>query len=472
MPQNTALLWLRNDLRVHDHAALTGALENANYLLPVYCFDPRHFADTELGIPKTGGFRAKFLIECLEDLQRTLKAKGADLIVLQGYPEIKVPEFAEQVGATTIYFSKEVTQEEIKVEETLEERAWAQGIRTESYWQATLYQLDALPFPINQLPEVFTVFRKECEKMGEIKKMLPEPEHVPFPKEQTFPCTLPALEALIGPPPKKDKKAAMDFVGGENRALERLSHYFWETKSLASYKTTRNGLLGADFSSKFSPWLALGALSPRKIYWEIKKFETEETKNSSTYWLFFELVWRDFFRFAAKKHGNRFFQVEGISNQSRVWSSDKSQFEQWTQGNTGIPMIDANMRELNATGYMSNRGRQLVASFLTHDLGIDWRWGASYFESRLIDYDVCSNWGNWMYVAGVGHDPRQNRYFNILNQAKKYDKDGDFVRHWLPKLKKLEGFDAHQPFAFTDKEKAVRMGGNSYPKPMVDVSKW
>ncbi len=113
------------------------------------------------------------------------------------------------------------------------------------------------------------------------------------------------------------------------------------------------------------------------------------------------------------------------------WKHDKAKFEAWINGKTGVPFIDANMKELQLTGFMSNRGRQNVASFLTKDLGIDWTWGATYFESQLIDYDVCNNWGNWNYVAGVGNDPREDHYFNIETQVEKYDKNGDYVKLWL-----------------------------------------
>lgn len=146
-------------------------------------------------------------------------------------------------------------------------------------------------------------------------------------------------------------------------------------------------------------------------------------------------------------------------------------FWRWAEGQTGIPFVDANMRELNQTGFMSNRGRQNVASFLVNDLGIDWRWGASYFESMLIDYDACSNWGNWMYVAGVGNDPRENRYFNILKQAQNYDKKGEYIRHWIPELSGIMGFDIHQPHTLSPselKKAGVSLGGN-YPHPLVKI---
>jgi deoxyribodipyrimidine photo-lyase len=241
-------------------------------------------------------------------------------------------------------------------------------------------------------------------------------------------------------------------------------------------------MLGLDYSSKFSPWLANGCISPRYIYEEIKKYEHERTANESTYWLVFELIWRDYFRFVAMKFGNKIFQKYGLKPESYVKTqtttainkTERNIFEKWRLGETGVPLIDANMKELLATGYMSNRGRQNVASFLVKDLQIDWRWGAAWFESQLIDYDVCSNWGNWLYVAGVGNDPRENRYFNILKQATNYASKGEYVKHWLPVLSNVPMDKIHSVGLLNNEEQkrfGVRLGVD-YPNPIVDVRKW
>ena len=232
-----------------------------------------------------------------------------------------------------------------------------------------------------------------------------------------------------------DSRAALPFKGGETEGLRRLRHYFWEKDQVAQYKETRNGLIGPDYSSKFSAWLSMGCLSPKLIYHELKRYERERVSNESTYWLFFELLWRDYFRLMGKKYGNRIFQKGGTQEKDlRILKNNQELFTLWAEGRTGVPFIDANMRELAATGWMSNRGRQNVASFLVKDLKVNWQMGAEYFESQLVDYDPCSNWGNWNYVAGVGSDPREDRYFNILTQAKNYDPNGDFVKLWCPEL--------------------------------------
>ncbi len=256
------------------------------------------------------------------------------------------------------------------------------------------------------LPDVFTQFRKETEGSTVIRKTFPAPaklNHI-----GNLPAgDLPNLQVLNVPLPVSEPRGVLNFEGGETAAWQRIQAYFWEKNCLKNYKETRNGLLGADYSSKLSPWLANGSVSPRSVYEEVKRYEQENVKNESTYWLVFELLWRDYFRFVAKKHGNQIFRPQGISQVETIeYEDNEAAFEKWKKGETGIPFIDANLREINATGYMSNRGRQNVASFLTKDLTVNWTWGASYFESILIDYDVCSNWGNWNYIAGVGNDPR------------------------------------------------------------------
>jgi deoxyribodipyrimidine photo-lyase len=190
-------------------------------------------------------------------------------------------------------------------------------------------------------------------------------------------------------------------------------------------------MIGTDYSSRLSPWLALGNVSARTVFDYIVKYESEVVSNESTYWLIFELLWRDFFQLQLHIHGDAFFQRKGIQGKEIRFSQNDKVFWKWANGETGDELVDANMRELNTTGWMSNRGRQNVASYLIHDLSIDWRWGAAYLESRLIDYDPASNYGNWMYIAGVGNDPRPSRKFNTKGQAERYDTEGTYRKLWL-----------------------------------------
>jgi deoxyribodipyrimidine photo-lyase len=221
-----------------------------------------------------------------------------------------------------------------------------------------------------------------------------------------------------------------EFDGGESSALAHLARYC-NSGLPSTYKQTRNELLGVDYSTKWSPWLATGALSARQAWAALKAYEQLHGENESTYWIGFELLWRDHFRWLHLKHGAKMYQAQGLSKEVLPPPPHKPQlFEAWCVANTGHEFIDAGLRELKFTGYVSNRMRQNLASYLIHDLGCDWRAGAAWFESQLIDYDVYSNQGNWLYLSGRGTDPRGSRRFNPDKQAKDYDPDGRYRALW------------------------------------------
>ncbi len=469
------IVWFRNDLRLQDNEALYSACQEADSIIPVYCFDVRHFRKTQLyGFPKTGIHRAKCLIETVRDLRLSLKEIGGDLIVAYGKPEEIIYSLAKYHEVDAVYCQEEVCSEEIQVEKRLERNLESIEVDIDYFWGSTLYHYDDLPMDPKQLPNVFTMFRKEVEQKSSIRDLFPIPEQISLVPNLEV-GSIPNLKDLgfeqtLSPSPK----SVLPFKGGETAALLRLKHYFWEGDRLQVYKETRNGLLGADYSSKFSPWLALGCISPRQIYHEVKHYEMTRISNQSTYWLIFELIWRDYFRFITLKYGNALFKAGGIKAAHKIGSEKMELFQKWANGETGIPFIDANMQELNATGFMSNRGRQNVASFLVKDMNLHWRMGAEYFESLLIDYDPCSNYGNWNYVAGIGNDPRENRYFNVLKQASKYDPYGDYVKHWLPHLSVLPSTRIHEPYLLKPTEQTylkLRLG-TDYPNPCINIHSW
>lgn len=472
MAKQSILIWYRQDLRVHDLVALGEALAQDADVVPLYCFDDRAFAETSFGFPKTGAYRGQFLVECVADLRASLQKLGSNLIVRRGFPENIIPAIAEQLKIDQVSYSQAVTSEEKRVEQKLKKALVSKQIKVNTYWESTLYLPKDLPFSIEQTPELYTNFRKQVEKKSEINESIPAPQQLP-----SLPVIeageIPTLAELGLETPKFDKRSVLRFAGGESSAIKRLHDYFWQDDCLGKYKETRNGMLGDNYSSKFSAWLALGCISPRYINDQVIKYETERVKNDSTYWLIFELIWRDFFRFIVAKHGNQVFKISGMQSLEIPWQEDWTRFDLWRQGNTGYPLIDANMRELAATGFMSNRGRQNVASFLTKNLGINWQMGAEWFESLLVDYDVCSNWGNWNYTAGVGNDARSFRYFNIPKQTKDYDPQGEYIKHWLPQLACLPGDKVREPWKLSrDEQKHYGLSiGVDYPRPIVDFFK-
>ncbi|MEM8857720.1 MAG: DASH family cryptochrome, partial [Chloroflexota bacterium] len=368
----------------------------------------------------------------------------------------------------------EPMQEEIDVEDAV--RKALPNLDWQVVWGHTLVDLNDLPFEIDRMPDVFTQFRKAVEKgpASDYNRAKPTPKNLPPIPDGIDPGEIPAsVEALGLEPLEADNRLDFEIHGGETAGLRRLKHYIWDEDRLRLYKETRNGMLNPNDSSKLSPWLAHGCLSPRRVQGQIARYEAERVKDQNTYWLTFELLWRDFFRLYGTKHGNRIFlrsgpkRVQGMPNRL-----DEGLFAAWREGRTGLPMVDASMRELNATGFMSNRGRQNVASFFTKHLKQPWWVGAAYYEAMLIDYDVTSNWGNWAYAAGVGSDPR-NRYFDVEFQLKRYDQNAEFVKYWCPELRQLQPHHAREPYKLSagEQKKFGVILGEDYPWPNIDYER-
>lgn len=478
MKRPRVIVWFRQDLRLHDNEALTDALKNGEEVIPIYVFDERVFTGkTRFGFPKTGKYRANFIIESVNDLRQRLRALGSELYVRVGKPEEEIFSIAREARTSWVFCNRERTEEEIEVQDALERKLWSIGQEVRYSRGKMLYYTADLPFPVTHTPDIFTHFRKEVERFVPIREVLPTPTSEDFqPLTINLPTgDIPSLENFGQESFESDPRMVIPFKGGESEGLKRLQYYLWETDLIANYKKTRNGLNGGDYSSKFAPWLSQGCLSPKMVYSEIKKYERERTQNDSTYWLIFELLWRDFFRLMGKKYGNKIFQKLGTRGAiNHPAKNDYQLLQVWIEGRTGVPFIDANMKELAHTGFMSNRGRQNVASFLVKDLSVNWQMGADYFESMLLDYDPCSNYGNWNYIAGVGSDPRENRYFNILAQAKKYDPKGVYVKRWLPELSNLPADIIHRPDVISSQQELTYNFhlGEDYPKSMVSTARW
>jgi deoxyribodipyrimidine photo-lyase len=478
--------WFRGtDLRLHDNPALDRAIEQCaktnSKLVPVFCFDPRIFGDSarsDFGSLKCGPRRAKFVMESIADLRQSFESKGSKLLVAYARPE---DFFGKLLKETKLSKAKAFYQDEVCSEErAVEFKVKKLFDTTQAVWGSTLYDLADLPYEngVYDMPDAFTPFRNKVEKNCKIGRPLPVPKQLHFPDMNEFPCLeqyasfMPSMGDLgytkeqIASVATVDQRGVMDFKGGETAALARVKDYIWDKDLLKVYFDTRNGMIGADYSTKFAPWLAHGNLSPRYVARECKKYEEERVENKSTYWVVFELLWRDFFKLFALKHGTSMFSPGGTIGSDQEWKHYDKNLKAWIEGRTGFPLVDANMRELAATGFMSNRGRQNVCSFLVLELNQDWRYGADYFESTLLDYDVHSNWGNWCSGAGMTGG-RLNR-FNIVKQSKDYDQHGEYVRHWVPELKDVPNQLVHEPWKMTQFQQVeynCRLGVN-YPNPI------
>ena len=428
--EHTGLIWFRNNLRIHDNISLQKATSNHDKVIAVYFFDPKYFKSDKFGFKKTEKFRAKFLIETIENLKENLANLNITLLSYFDAPENRFQKLCDDFSINTIYTQKEWTSEEAETD-ILVKKSISENVKIIEDYDQFLYHPKTVSSNFNNIPNVFSSFRKKIEKYVDI---LEETNGIKLPKENIVKnnTKTPSLETLGFNKFETPHKTAFPFKGGENEALKRLDYYLFESKKVSFYKKTRNGLIGLDYSTKFSPWLANGSISAKTIYHKIKKYESEFGKNQSTYWVIFELIWRDFFKYISLKYDNKIFKIEGILNKKYDWNNNTKIISKWINGETNDDFVNANMIELKETGWMSNRGRQNVASYFAKELLQDWRIGAAYFESLLLDYDVHSNYGNWMYVAGVGNDPR-DRKFNTKIQAERYDSNYKYRNIWLEK---------------------------------------
>ncbi|PWZ03131.1 cryptochrome [Testicularia cyperi] len=440
---------------------------------------------------------------------------------------------AEGTHVEGVWLQKEMTHPEIEVENHILQKLSGTGVPVHFVHSKTMIHPADLPFESSETPDVFTPFRKKVEALGRkmvrpVKpspaKFKPLPPQIPSTPDYALdvsyevdvdglaPRSLETrdkqegqvsfhdiLRFLLTPlndsqlPPTLEANAllqqrhpasAFPLRGGESSALDRLDWYFVRGKSadssrwgkadpppVARYKQTRNNLIGHAYSTKMSPFLAYGSISPRQIWEALDQHEQKFGEDQNTYWVRFELLWRDYFFFVAEKFGKMLYELGGFEQATdprqaaqkmedgwwRKWDplndGPEHEMTRLLEGRTGIPFIDANILELRESGFMSNRGRQNVASFLSKDLGYDWRIGAEFFQSHLIDYDPTSNYGNWQYVAGVGNDPRASRQFNTIKQAKDYDSHGEYVKMWIPALRNLHPDYVHTPWLLTSEER-------------------
>lgn len=426
----TAIVWLTTDLRIKDNETLAKAVAFADQIIPVVCLAPADLGKTSFGFPKMGYFRLRFFFDALRDLDLQLRAQGSGLILSLEPPEIAIPSLAKAYQVDHVYTKEQVGFEELETQQKVREALFSMQGALETVNTFTLYHPEDLPFALSDLPDVFTKFRLSLEKNSQIRPRLEAPNSLHSPTIP--PLEIPSFSALGIHEISLDSRSAFPLVGGETAGQARLQDYLFGTRAALTYKQTRNGLIGLDYSTKFSAYLAFGCLSARDIYWTLAQFESQIEANESTYWIKFELMWRDYFWFLMKKRPRSYFRPSGLLGSTHsLHGLDPTNLAAWVQGETGQQFIDANMRELAQTGFMSNRGRQNVASYFCHTLRQDWRYGAAYFESQLVDYDVSSNWGNWAYVAGVGNDPRPDRRFNTEKQAEIYDPQQTYQHLWL-----------------------------------------
>ena len=421
-----SLVWFRNNIRVEDNSSLTKAINNSENVIGFINIDPKNFLSTKYGFKKTEKYRVKFLLETISDLKSQLDKLNISLIITHKDFGQSINEIINQFEVTSIYTQTEWTRDELKEESFIPEE-----INLIKDFDQFLFSPNDVRSLYDNIPRGFSNFRKKCEKYLSVNDTLSIPKSLNSDNKISIDYPIPSLSDLGFKDFEVHKDSVFRFKGGETNAKNRIRNYFFETRNVSKYKLTRNGLIGEDYSSKFSPWLANGSVSVKYIFKSLKEYEKEVEKNDSTYWLYFELIWRDFFKYVSMQHKDKFFNKDGIYGEDKEWSDDQDILLNWINGKTNEPFVNANMIELSQTGFMSNRGRQNVSNYLTKELKIDWRIGAEYFESMLIDYDVHSNYGNWLYNAGIGNDSMPFRKFNPKLQSERYDPDKLYEKIWL-----------------------------------------
>ncbi|HIF9091745.1 TPA: DASH family cryptochrome [Photobacterium damselae] len=414
----TGLYLFQNDLRLHDNLALLNATTQCDRLLLVYCL-PYHQANRyPYHIHNYGALRLQFLLQSLHQLHQQLQDLEQELLVFLEHPLHILPQLISQYDIHTIISSEQVGYYENQTWQTLNQRY--PYIEFKQWPTHTLLHKEQLPFDLNKLPSTFSQFRRQVEHI-ELTPLTPYISHLPPSPNKIAHISI--LDSFISHPKPSD------FIGGEATAISHLTAYFKSDKA-SRYKETRNELDGWDYSTKFSPWLAQGCLSAKRVIYELNQYHHQVDETPSSQWIKFELLWREYFQWYAHHHQQKMFQFKGIKSSSPHTSFYPERFKRWCESNTPYPLVNALMRQLITTGYMSNRGRQIVASCFVNELELDWRYGAAFFEQHLIDYDIASNWGNWQYLAGVGADPKGNRHFNLDKQTELFDPQGQFITKW------------------------------------------
>jgi deoxyribodipyrimidine photo-lyase len=446
---SAALVWLRRDLRLHDHPPLTAAVGSSERVVPVFVLD-----DRLLHGRYPSAVRAWFLLESLRELREALRERGGDLILRRGAPERELPALAREVGAAAVHFASDVSPFAMRRDRRTEEALREAGVAAVRHPGSFVADVGR---PRTKDGRPFTVFSPFWRAWRELPRraVLGAPARIALPD---------GLEPGALPPAPYHGLADPVLAPGEAAARARM--LAWVRDGLASYADRHDVLAGG--TSELSPALHFGCVSARELEQRVRDAPAGQGPSAFAR----QLAWRDFYAHVLLHHPENARRAFQPVMDELEWSDDAAALAAWKEGRTGYPVVDAGMRELRARGWMHNRARLLTASFLTKDLHVDWRAGEAFFMEKLLCGDEAQNNGNWQWISSVGVDPAPffRRLYNPMLQQRRHDPDGTYVRRWVPELARVPLEKLAEPWTMSADEQAAAgcAIGRDYPAPIVD----
>jgi deoxyribodipyrimidine photo-lyase len=457
---NLILFWHRRDLRIADNIGLYHATQKSSKVVGVFCLDPNILENDDVAPA-----RVTYMIGCLEKLEERYQEKGSQLLILQGKPEKVLPELATTLKAMAVYWNKDVEPYAKQRDEQVQQALEKADITVETYWDQLLHAPDSIFTNAGDPYKVYTPYWKKwkgAEKISSVSSFDKTGEGLTKAEQEKAEKT-----GIIELPTAKDLGFEWDvkliLEPGEAAAMERLETFC--DRPLYEYDEQRN-FPNFDGTSQLSSALKFGVIGIR-IVWEktveaMENTRSDEARNNIEAWQQ-ELAWREFYQQAMYHFPDLAKGPYREPFNEFPWENNEDYFQAWCEGKTGYPIVDAAMRQLNEIGWMHNRCRMIVASFLTKDLIINWQWGEKYFMQHLIDGDLSANNGGWQWSASSGMDPKPLRIFNPASQTQKYDPEAEYIRQWLPELRNLE-----TEALVTGKISSEDREACDYPEPIVD----
>jgi deoxyribodipyrimidine photo-lyase len=431
------IFWHRRDLRLDDNVGLAAARQRSAKVVGLFCLDPQI-----LNAEDIAPVRVTYMIGCLQALQASYQQAGGQLLILQAAPDIAIPQLAQALSAQAVFWNRDVEPYAQTRDAAVETALQAQGIAVSKFWDQLLHAPEAIRTGTGQ---VYTVFSPFCRNWLGQEKAAPLPPPTGLisltPAEQAKAEKVGAIPLPTAAALGFSWSAPLVLAPGEESAQAQLAQFC--QKSIADYQDARN-FPATPGTSLLSAALKFGVLGIRRV-WQTTVLATADCRSDESRagihtWRQ-ELAWREFYQYVLYAFPELAEGPYRDTFKAFPWQNNPDYFQAWCDGMTGYPLVDAAMRQLNQTGWMHNRCRMIVASFLTKDLLIDPRWGEKYFMQRLIDGDLAANNGGWQWSASSGMDPKPLRIFNPATQAQKFDPEADYIRHWLPELNKLDTRD-------------------------------